>query len=277
MHEAQPETVQAWMGDVDNALRWIDTHAAVRPVIVDDSLHADLREFLRAGAGDILDALIVARGGGSAPLDGRWPHSQPSVEHRLRFERVAQPRVPDGVHRRASRSGDLGSVVGSPDRKRPQLHGRIGRRAGDGGHPGRRGPVDPRTAPATNADMRGRENGRADIPRSHSSRSPARALDASGSDRIQAEGFQRSPERTDEGTPRPCLASQARGRWRVRYAGSCGSRSSLGAGAFPTCGLKRTWYRSTPSMAEPLHNKGGPFSMSQLRLCGCDEPLQRLR
>ncbi len=63
MHEAQPETVQAWMGDVDNALRWIDTHAAVRPVIVDDSLHADLREFLRAGAGDILDALIVARGG----------------------------------------------------------------------------------------------------------------------------------------------------------------------------------------------------------------------
>lgn len=61
MREAEPETVRAWLDDVDGALRWIDDHAVVEPVIVDDGLHTDLRDFLRSGAGDILDALVVAR------------------------------------------------------------------------------------------------------------------------------------------------------------------------------------------------------------------------
>lgn len=61
VHEAQPETVRTWLDEVDGALRWIDDHVAVEPVIVDDDLHPELREFLRRGEGNILDALVVAR------------------------------------------------------------------------------------------------------------------------------------------------------------------------------------------------------------------------
>jgi hypothetical protein len=60
VEEAPRELVQGWLDDVDRALGWIDGEASVEPVIVGDDLPEALREHLRIGRGDLLDALVVA-------------------------------------------------------------------------------------------------------------------------------------------------------------------------------------------------------------------------
>lgn len=58
--EVPAKKVAEFRDDVDAALEWIEVNGAAKPLVLEDWLHAGLRDHVRSGRSDMLDALVLA-------------------------------------------------------------------------------------------------------------------------------------------------------------------------------------------------------------------------
>jgi len=61
IHELSPAQVDELRADTDRAIAWAENNSVISPVVMTDDLAQQLRDFLRQGRSDLLDALILAR------------------------------------------------------------------------------------------------------------------------------------------------------------------------------------------------------------------------